>query len=41
MGGERFITLQNDGYSMLMAVGFVSAMLAYALAARVPLSLKK
>ena len=41
MGGERFVSLQDDVYSMLMAVGFIGAMVTYALAARVPVTIKK
>lgn len=40
-GGERFISLQDDGYSMLMAIGFIGAVVTYALAARVPVTIKK
>lgn len=40
-GGERFVSLQDDVYSMLMAFGFIGAMVTYALAARVPVTIKK
>jgi len=41
VGGEGFMETQNDAYSMLMSVGFIVAMVAYALAIRVPVTIKK
>jgi len=41
LGGERFISLGDDLYSMLMATGFIGAIVAYALAARVKVDVKK
>jgi hypothetical protein len=41
IAGESFVSLQDDLYSMLMAVGFISAILAYCLAARVPVDVRK
>lgn len=40
-GGEGFMDGQNDMYSMLMSVGFIGAIVAYALAARAPVAIIK
>lgn len=41
LGGERFVSAGDDLYSMLMATGFIGAIVTYALAARVPVTIKK
>lgn len=40
-GGEGFMSTQDDAYSMLMAVGFILAIVTYALAIRIPVTIKK
>jgi len=38
LGGESFVSLQDDAFSMLMAIGFITALLIYGAATRVKVS---